>query len=406
MMITKYFGLSSLQSLFRRSQFIIFAITFLICTITFSTISVFTVKSYAKQNLILISRTVSERVQPALVFQDQITLSQIINEYTTQHSIKSIEIKDANNQSLVISVKNLQHYSFLQNIFDNLFFKEPINLTVSHNGENVGEVILYGSSDEILTFIIKIFFALLLGMLFMVFALWWSVNTTYQHIMNSISPISHIAQMVSRQKAYNLRFPDNNIKEFNDLNAVFNQLLEEIQSWHIHLQTENTQLAHKVQHDDLTKLPNRNYFHQMLNEVFLNAESKNQAALVFIDNNNFKNINDKYGHLVGDAVLKETADRLQKNTRQNDFVARLSGDEFAIILKSIHQVEHLISIAENLIKCCKEPLIYKDQEISFSFSVGIAIAKDASNPEDLISQADQAMYKAKNLKHHWFIYHS
>ena len=100
------------------------------------------------------------------------------------------------------------------------------------------------------------------------------------------------------------------------------------------------------------------------------------------------------------------AHRLQANTRQSDFVARLSGDEFAIILTSVHKVENLILIAENLIKCCDEPLTYKDQIVHFSFSVGIAIAHEAQSPEDLISRADQAMYKAKSLQHHWFIYHT
>ena len=100
------------------------------------------------------------------------------------------------------------------------------------------------------------------------------------------------------------------------------------------------------------------------------------------------------------------AQRLHNHIRQDDFVARLAGDEFAIILRSVSKVEHLISIAENLLKCCEDPLIYKDQKISFSFSIGIAISSQASNPEDFISQADQAMYKAKSLQHHWYIYHS
>lgn len=401
-----FFNTSSLQSLFRRSQFIIFAITFLICTITFTSISIFTVKSYAKQNLVLISRTVSERIQPALVFQDQTTLAQIIKEYTLQHSVRLIQINDNHGHLITESTKDIEHYSTLQTLFDNFFFKEPIHITVEHNGQNVGEVVLYGSSNEILMFVIKIFLGLLLGMLFMIFALWWSVNTTYQHIMNAISPIVHIARMVSLQKAYNLRFPESNIKEFNQLNSVFNQLLEEIHSWHNHLQNENSQLTHQVQHDDLTLLPNRNYFYQALCEVFDHTETQKNAALIFIDNDNFKAINDSYGHLVGDAVLREMAKRLQENTRQSDFVARLSGDEFAIILKSIQELDNLIMIAENLIKCCEAPLIYNDQVVYFSFSLGIAIANESQSPEELISRADQAMYKAKKLKNHWFINHA
>lgn len=403
-MINKYFTLNSLQSLFRRSQFTIFAITFLVCTLTFASISVFTVKSYAKQNLELISRTISERVQPALVFNDQNTLTDIINEYTQQHPVRLIEVNAQNGQSITKSIKAIKHNSTLQKIFDQFFFKDPIIVKVTHNGVAVGTVQLYGSSTEIIVFIIKILSALFLGMVFMIFALWWSVNTTYQNIMRSISPIIEIAKLVSTQKAYNLRFPKNNIKEFDHLNSVFNQLLGEIQTWHTRLQTENSKLSYQVQHDDLTQLPNRTYFYQMLCDAYNDQTTRKQTALIFIDNNNFKMINDKYGHQIGDAVLKEMALRLKQNIRQNDFVARLGGDEFAIIIKSVTQVEHLISIAENLIKCCDSPLRYNGQDIYFSFSLGIAIAKDAQSPEEFISQADQAMYKAKTLKHHWFIY--
>lgn len=405
-MILNLFKSTSLQTLFRKSQFTIFAITLFICTSTFVTISVFTVESYAKQNLLLISRTVSERVQPALVFSDKITISQIINEYTFQHSVRLIEVYDMQGNKVAESLKNAEHYSYIQKIFDQFFLKEPIKLKVQHQGQLVGQVILYGSSNEILMFIIKIFIGLAFGMLFMIFAVWWSVNLTYRHIMESFSPLIQIAQLLKQQKAYNLRFPQSDIKEFQELNGTFNQLLDEIQTWHTHLQNENNALSYQVQHDHLTQLPNRSYFYQVLCNLFEDPNQRQNLALVFIDNNNFKAINDQYGHLVGDEVLKEMSNRLKRHIRQNDFVARLAGDEFAIILRSISKVEHLISIAENLIKCCEEPLIYKGQPIAFSFSLGIAISNQASSPEDLISQADQAMYKAKSLQHHWFIYHS
>ncbi|WP_445116636.1 sensor domain-containing diguanylate cyclase [Acinetobacter sp. WZC-1] len=405
-MMDKLYKSTSLQVLFRKSQFTIFAITFFICTFTFASISVFTIESYAKQNLLLISRTVSERIQPALVFKDKFALSQILTEYTHQHSIRLIQVYDDEGTLLAQSVKSVEHYSYLQNLFDHIFLKDAINLQVLHREKKVGRVVLYGSSNEILIFMIKIFVGLGIGMLFMIFALWWSVNSTYRHIMQSISPITQIAQLLSSQKAYNLRFPENDIKEFHNLNSVFNQLLEEIQSWHTHLQNENHQLSHQVQHDHLTQLPNRNYFYQILCNIFEDSRQRHQSALIFIDNNNFKAINDQYGHLVGDAVLKEMAYRLKNNIRQGDFVARLSGDEFAIILQHIDKSEHLISIAENLVKCSDEPLMYKNQAIYFSFSLGISLSSQAANPEDLISQADQAMYKAKSLQHHWYIYHS
>lgn len=404
-MINKLFHSTSLQTLFRKSQFTIFAITFLICTFTLASISVFTVESYAKQNLMLVSKTAVDRIQPSLVFKDQAAMNQIINDYTIQHSIRLIQVFDEKDKKLAESKKNIEHYSYLQDVFNRFFLREAIVLNVQHHDKNVGKVVVYGSSNTIMHFIFKVFLGLSIGMLFMILALWWSVNSTYRHIMESITPIINIARLLSSQKAYNLRFPNNNIKEFNDLNGVFNQLLEEIHGWHTHLQNENNQLSYQVQHDHLTELPNRNYFYQVLCNIFDDSQQRLSSALIFIDNNNFKAINDQYGHLVGDEVLKEMARRLRSNIRHGDFVARLGGDEFAIILHAVHKTEHLIAVAENLLKCCEEPLIYKEHKIYFSFSLGISFSSQALTPEDLISQADQAMYSAKAIEHNWFIYH-
>ena len=99
-MLTQSESTVSLQILFRKSQFSIFAITFLICSFIFVSISIFTVQSYAKQNLVLVGKTISERIQPALVFNDVITLDQILNESTDQHSIRLIQVFNATNQRI------------------------------------------------------------------------------------------------------------------------------------------------------------------------------------------------------------------------------------------------------------------------------------------------------------------
>lgn len=403
-MISNLYKSKSLHSLFRKSQATIFAITFFICTFTFVLISIFTIETYAKQNLNILGLTVSERIQPALVFKDQLTLQQILNEYTEQHSIRTIHIYDKNHLELASSSKPPVYYSQLQSFLDYVFLKDPIKLTVYHHNNKIGELVLFGSSEKIIQFIITILIGLAIAMIFIVIALWWSTNMTYRYIMQSMRPLTQIAQVVSDQKAYNLRFPNNNIKEFQDLNDVFNQLLEEIQTWHTHLQNENHQLSFKAHHDHLTQLPNRSYFYQELVNLFEDHQKRQNSALMFIDNNNFKQINDQFGHLAGDAVLEEMAKRLKSKLRHQDFIARLGGDEFAVILQSIHQVEHLITIAENLIASSKAPILFEGQSIEFSFSLGIAFSRFATTPEDLIMQADQSMYKAKHLTHHWFIY--
>ncbi|ENW06831.1 MULTISPECIES: diguanylate cyclase domain-containing protein [Acinetobacter] len=403
-MISNLYQSTSLHALFRKSQFTIFAITFVICSCTFATISMFTMETYAKQNLKLLSQTVLERVQPAVVFKDKGAIEQILKDYTTEHAIRSIHVYDPQQQLLSESTKKVAYTPFLQNLLDEWFLHDPVKLVVMHHNKKVGDLVLYGSSENILHFLKTIIIGLAISMFFIVIALLWSINLTYRQIMQAIKPLTHIAQLVSDQKAYNLRFPNNHIREFQNLNTVFNELLEEIQIWNNNLQKENRQLSFQAHHDQLTSLPNRHFFYEELLNIFENPLYRHNSALIFIDNNKFKVINDQYGHLAGDAVLKEMASRLKLSVRQEDFIARLGGDEFAIILHAIHHADHLQAIAEGLLASCKEPLDFNGDVIHFGFSLGIAFSQFAENPEDLVMQADQAMYKAKNLNPHWFVY--
>ncbi len=403
-MISNLYQSTSLHALFRKSQFTIFAITFVICSCTFATISMFTMETYAKQNLKLLSQTVLERIQPAVVFKDKGAIDQILDDYTREHAIRSIHVYDPQQQLLAESTKKIANTSFLQDLLDKWFLHDPVKLMIVHHKKKVGELVLYGSSENILHFLKTIIIGLAISMFFIVIALLWSVNLTYRQIMQAIKPLTHIAQLVSDQKAYNLRFPNNHIKEFQNLNTVFNELLEEIQIWNNNLQKENRQLSFQAHHDQLTSLPNRHYFYEELLNIFENPLFRHNSALIFIDNNKFKLINDQFGHLAGDAVLREMAQRLKLSVRQEDFIARLGGDEFAIILHAIHHADHLKAIAEGLLASSIEPLNFNGEIIHFGFSLGIAFSQFAENPEDLVMQADQAMYKAKNLNPHWFLY--
>ena len=95
--------------------------------------------------------------------------------------------------------------------------------------------------------------------------------------------------------------------------------------------------------------------------------------------------------------------RLRSSLRSDDFIARIGGDEFAVLLYNVKNKDNLILICENLLNTCKKPIIHSDQEIYFSFSIGIALGKLFTTPETLIAEADSSMYKAKILPKRWFI---
>lgn len=396
--------MSSLRSVFRKSQFFALLIMLTICLVTFFSISTFVMKTYVQQNINLLGSTLSERIQPALVFKDEVTLKQILNEYTQTHSIKVIYVFDNQNHLIESSAKSEAKFSFFENLLNEWFLNKPSNFNIYHQ-EKIGSLQIYGSSETSLHVLLTIFFAILICMGTMLMTLWLSTKITYQFIMQSISPLTHIAQLVSDQKAYNLRFPNNKINEFQNLNNVFNELLSEIQSWHNQLQTENTQLSYQAKHDPLTSLANKSYFDQFLLSIFSNYNDKATAVLLFIDNNEFKLINDKYGHLAGDHVLYEMSMRFKSTLSKNCFIARIGGDEFAVVLTGIIDQQQLMLYIEKILSSHLVPVVFKGQVIHFSFSVGAAYFRHASSPEMLITQADQAMYKAKNAPNHWFIQH-
>ncbi|MEQ8290517.1 MAG: EAL domain-containing protein [Gammaproteobacteria bacterium] len=152
-----------------------------------------------------------------------------------------------------------------------------------------------------------------------------------------------------------------------------------------------------AQYDSLTGLANRMLFRERLNRAMIRADRhKKIVALIFIDLDRFKNINDSMGHDVGDQLLVEIATRLRQCTREGDTIARLGGDEFTIILEDISQISDASLVANKILDAMLEPVNINGFEIFATPSMGITLYPiDDSNTKDLLRNADAAMYKAK-----------
>ena len=157
------------------------------------------------------------------------------------------------------------------------------------------------------------------------------------------------------------------------------------------------QIEFQAYHDALTQLPNRRLFVERL-EMHLAAarRARSNVAVLFIDLDRFKTINDTLGHNVADALLVEVAQRLKSCTRQTDTVARYGGDEFTIILPDLHQPEDAAQVAEKILERVVEPVIVGTTSIEISVSIGIAVhPHDGTDIDTLLRNADDAMYRAK-----------
>jgi len=154
-------------------------------------------------------------------------------------------------------------------------------------------------------------------------------------------------------------------------------------------------LAH---HDVLTELPNRNMLQERLRQsVSLARRHHKQLALLFVDLDHFKNVNDSLGHSVGDELLQLVAARLRGSVRQEDLVARLGGDEFCIVLQDLNEPGEAATVAHKLLAELAEPCRVGDQDLYIAASIGIAsLPNDGHDMETLLKHADIAMYRAKS----------
>jgi diguanylate cyclase (GGDEF)-like protein/PAS domain S-box-containing protein len=158
-------------------------------------------------------------------------------------------------------------------------------------------------------------------------------------------------------------------------------------------------LAHDATHDALTGLPNRAHFTERLQRVIdrSNQHSKSGFAVLFLDADRFKVINDSLGHMFGDQLLIGIAERLKKCLRPVDLVARLGGDEFTVLLEDIQDGSEATLLAERIQKELSQPFDLSGREVFTSVSIGIALDIGYKEPEDILRDADTAMYRAKLL---------
>jgi diguanylate cyclase (GGDEF)-like protein len=223
-------------------------------------------------------------------------------------------------------------------------------------------------------------------------------------VIHPLVRLTDLLRAVARRKDYSLRAPVGGLDEIGLLAKGVNEMLSQIQSRETDLKSEllerrraEERLDLLAYYDTVTGLPNRHFFNERLIHALNRAGPFGETtALMFIDLDNFKIINDTLGHHLGDMLLNGVGERLARALRSKDFIFRVGGDEFAVILEDVRNREHVASVAEKLIGVFITPFRLEDHEIFISASIGVSLApQDATEPTSLLRNADTAMYHAK-----------
>lgn len=188
------------------------------------------------------------------------------------------------------------------------------------------------------------------------------------------------------------------VEDIQTLAAAFNGMIQKIASYIEERKQTEKEILYRAHHDNLTRLPNRLLLMDHLNQAITRMQRQGLfAAVLFLDLDRFKFVNDTMGHAMGDSLLKIVANKLEDCVRQSDTVARIGGDEFVILLTDIEKKEDIIKTTKRIFSAFDTPINLQGNSLFISASIGISVyPEDGENAETLLKNADIAMYKAKN----------
>jgi len=282
---------------------------------------------------------------------------------------------------------------FLQ-LNDRVTLITPIRL----DDYEIGTVVLFADMRELRS---RLLDTLLISSLILVLAAIaaYLLSMRLQGIISDpILQLSDAMHKVSKTKEFSLRVVKAGNDEIGRLYDGFNEMLHEIEERDLVLCQRQEHLENLAHFDPLTRLPNRMLFHDRLQQAMCLALRADQViALMFLDLDRFKDINDTLGHRIGDLLLRHAADRMSLVLRDCDTIARLGGDEFTIFTQNIIDAENAGQVAHKLLNMFETPFTIEGQEIYITCSIGIALfPADAEIIDDLLMHADIAMYHAKS----------
>ncbi|KAB5624497.1 diguanylate cyclase [Pseudomonas putida] len=374
--------------------------------VSLTVLGVAALRVYANHNLHLIARSISYTVEAAVVFDDSGAASEALAVIAAAEEVADAKVFDSQGELLAHWQRDdTGLLAPLQRQVAKALLGEAIHLPIVRQQRTVGHIELLGQGGSLLRFLLSGLAGILFCSLLSAAVAIHLSRRLFGDIVRPLRGLASVAHAARRERSFDRRVPEARIAELNELGNDFNALLDELEVWQSHLQSENETLAHQASHDSLTGLPNRAFFEGRLNRCLRNAaRQQDHLALLFLDSDHFKQINDNLGHAVGDEVLINIASRVRAQLREHDLVARLGGDEFAVLLTPLHSREDAQRIAEKIVASMRLPILLDDgQRVSTSLSVGIAYyPDDGQDSASLLNAADAAMYQAKrNRRGHW-----
>ena len=354
---------------------------------------------YADHNLELVARAISYTSEAAVVFDDEEAAKDALETITSREDIASASIVLPDGQVLASWRRAITTpWTTLEQHLARLILPGPVEVAMVRESREIARVHLVGHGQYLLRFLLQTLLATLVCLLLSILGALHVARRMQRSITAPLKALAEVAYSVSRQRALKQRVPAANIAELHELGEDFNTLLDELEAWQAHQKRENASLLHRATHDALTGLPNRALFEARLGQAIQGDQER--FALLYLDCDRFKQINDNLGHGVGDEVLVALARRVQHQLRPLDLVCRLGGDEFVILLAPIQDEHEVHEVMGRIQQGMGTPVVLSDgRHLGVGISIGAALyPEQGETAEALLQFADDAMYQAKRQR--------
>ncbi|WP_374359806.1 diguanylate cyclase domain-containing protein [Pseudoduganella danionis] len=362
----------------------------------------------------LSARLLANSVSPMLVFADRIAAQVELEAFSRRSDLLQVQVQlpdgtvfahwQADHQAAPLHAQapaGLARTGIQSSVgWSALEVWAPVRL----KDELVGVLVLRESLASLHLSVLLLSTVAIALMVIMILVAWRGLVLVQRSALRPLVELSHLAEHIAQQRDYSKRATIYRRDEVGRLSERFNEMLKRIEIWQADLRHQLEQeheagqkfqrLAHK---DALTGLPNRLYFQgELQRHLTLCIDHGELMALMFIDLDNFKKVNDQYGHEVGDEVLCEVSRRMSAAVRSRDVLCRLGGDEFALILPELPDEAVAEQLAQRLIDAVRVTMTINGAVMPIGATVGLAFAPlDAREATALLNASDHAMYAAK-----------
>jgi len=387
---------SSIRNKLRKISTINSAVILLLCWLLLSSTSLLFIKNYEKRNLELIGSTLSTTLTAATVFADSYDARNKIERLGNEGMYASAKLVTRDQIVLVQWNAQQENTGWYSRMLREWIYLKPLNVHIIHADAAVGTLTLEGTVSGAVSFIRYSFMILTSGMLCVLLISLLLSEFLHRGMIATLRTITSSIHYVIHSGDFSLRIPGGPIREFQFFSDDLNSLLMEMQSLKASLMRDNLSLAAKALEDPLTGLANRSAFSARLTQLLEQQYAHERFALLFLDGDRFKSINDNWGHAAGDDVLKAIGSRLLSLASDQDLVARLGGDEFAVLVSSRASEEQLQQLMQSIHNVMMEKIVVADgMPITTSVTIGYAWSQRGDTVESILERADMDMYRNK-----------